>query len=80
MKISKIIKEIFQQLFPDCLAYTNFIMMLAFLLITIHYCIAKEPLYVLVSAIGTLYCMNEWDRRMRIGQRMDNRKDKERMG
>ena len=64
----KVVKEVVRQLFPDCLAYANFIMMLAFLLVTINYCILKQPLYVLVSAIGTLYCMNEWDRRMRYAE------------
>ena len=64
-KVWQIAKEVIKQLFPDCLAYTNFIMMIAFLLATVNFSMAKQTLHVLISALGTIYCLNEWDRRIK---------------
>jgi len=57
-----ILKEILIGLFPTPTAYVNFVLMLAFLGVLIS---SREPLIVLVSALGTIYCLNEWSHRIK---------------
>lgn len=44
-------------LFPSIPAYVNFIVLWAFFGVMVS---NKEPLIVLISVLGTLYCLNEW--------------------
>jgi len=53
---------ILNQLFPNALAYINFVWLWIFvwLMITTAKAFADQPIYVIVSALGCLYCLNEW--------------------
>ena len=70
MKIKKLIIEVIRQLFPSAIAYTNFICMIAFLFATISSAQQKDTLLTLISAFATLYCLNEWDKRIK-GEKHD---------
>jgi len=51
-------------LFPNVRAYINFMLLWLFLLVMISHA-KTEPVIVLVSSIGTIYCFNEWVKAMK---------------
>ena len=68
MKVRKLLVELFNALFPSAVAYVNFVFMIAFLWITISSAQQNNPLLTVISALGTLYCLNEWERRIKNGE------------
>jgi len=56
----EIIKSLFLVLFPTVRSYINFCLIWVFLLVLL--CNPEESLVVLVSALGMIYCFNEWSK------------------
>ena len=65
MKVRKFLVELFNALFPSALAYVDFMCMIGFLLAMISSAQQKNPLPTVVCAFATLYCLNEWERRIK---------------
>jgi len=68
MKIRKFFVELFNALFPSAAAYVNFMCMIGFLLAMISSAQQDNPLLTAISALGALYCLNEWERRIKNGE------------
>ena len=68
MKVRKFLVELFNAMFPSAIAFANFICMIAFLLAMTSSAQQNNPLLTVISALGTLYCLNEWERRIRNGE------------
>lgn len=61
MKFKEVFQKIFVTLFPTARSYVNFCLMWVFLVLV---CTPEKPLVVLVSALGTIYCLNEWGKNL----------------
>jgi len=58
-------KRIFNVLFPSALSWVNFMLMWFFMAAMVYSAKIHEPLQTLISGLATIYCLNEWDKRMR---------------
>ena len=56
--------RIFDTLFPSALSWVNFMFMWVFMAVMVYGAKIHEPLQTLISGLATLYCLNEWDKRM----------------
>ena len=68
MKVRKFLVELFNAMFPSAIAFANFICMIAFLLAMTSSAQQKNPLLTAVCAFAALYCLNEWERRIKNGE------------
>lgn len=68
MKVRKLLVELFNAMFPSALAFVDFMCMVAFLLAMTSSAQQKNLLLTAVCALGTLYCLNEWERRIKNGE------------
>lgn len=66
MKMNKRVKRVYDimlvvvfELFPNVRAYVDFFLLWLFLVVMMSN-VQREPLIVLVSALGVIYCFNEW--------------------
>jgi len=57
MNCFSVAKKILFTLFPNVKSWINFLWMLMFLLVLFS---AEDPIIVLVSVLGLIYCHNEW--------------------
>jgi len=55
-------KEIFNALFPSVRSYTNFWMFLVYFLVFIISAKENQINYMLISSLGSFYCLNEWSK------------------
>jgi len=65
MKVRKFLVELFDAMFPSAIAFANFICMIAFLLAMTSSAQQKNPLLTAICAFASLYCLNEWERRIK---------------
>ena len=64
MKVRKFFVELFNAMFPSALAFVDFMCMIAFLVSEVYAALQKNPLLTAVCTFATLYCLNEWERRL----------------
>ena len=65
MKVRKFLVELFKAMFPSAMAFVDFMCMIAFLLAMTSSAQQDNPLLTVISALGALYCLNEWERRIK---------------
>jgi hypothetical protein len=59
-------KSLFKTLFPTAICYFDFWMMFLFLFVMCLFSFGKHDVMgTILSAFGAIYCMNEWDKRMK---------------
>jgi len=68
MKVRKLLVELFNAMFPSAMALVDFMCMIGFLLAMISSAQQNNPLLTVISALAALYCLNEWERRIRNGE------------
>ena len=56
--------EILSALFPSAIAWVDFMFIWVFLLTTIYNAQIHKPIQTVIAGLGTLYCLNEWDKRI----------------
>jgi len=60
----EIFGRIFNTLFPSALSWVNFMFMWMFMFAMWVGMQEHNPIKALISALGTIYCLNEWDKRI----------------
>ena len=66
MKVRKLLVELFNALFPSAMAFVDFMCMIAFLLAMTSSAQQKNPLLTAICTFASLYCLNEWERRIKL--------------
>ena len=56
--------EILSALFPSAIAWVNFMSMWIFMSVMIYNAQIHKPIQTVIAGLGTLYCLNEWDKRI----------------
>jgi len=56
--------KILAALFPSAIAWVDFMFIWVFMLTMIYNAQIHEPIQTVIAGLGTLYCLNEWDKRI----------------